>query len=813
MCKTWYCSRECQAQHWPLHWRECLPLPGLEWPGAGDQSALSEKKRAVVENNPEIANTSSPAVTATGPGDIPKDVVKVGSAKLIQEDKKDVATKSELKMIGTKVTDGNVAASKPLEDVVSPQQPAPTPTPAKTKEKVQESTATPSQKPEVTPATKVSSDKPASSTATVAKTPSMYTEAHTSPKFAPQILTKKCCEILPVEEASGPSQFVVRLTAEDEDLVTILSLMNETGVPEAPAGWKIGRKETVAAYHDDLWYRAMAVKKNGSNFLCYLVDFGHLVSIGQDKLRPLPEDYLLIPPYAYQVCLAGVGPLEGDSFTEEQCSVFKEVLLADANYKFEAEFLGQGEGGRWIVSLKGKDDGLALVDLLIENGIGMKREDKIVATFEELSSTASAQVSPPIKEPEVAPEAKTEAVKEVVNDVPAAPVTGPVVKRGALELGSNNVRGGVCYFDNPNTFYVCPESVIERFVEILEKSQAENPGKVNPVLGTCCLALDEGTCWYRAEITSLSNDKVTATLFLIDYGKEITAEVDKLKPLPLDLQDPGLVVKVALRGIRPGKGDTWSDGERDGAIIVLDVGGETMFTFLNVGIAEGVFNIDMIDSEENDIAQFLVDTGCACFDKLSVSDLKKSVLQPGNQELLVLSVNSPMDLHVCTEAQFDNYSEIVVNVIADDAKKAQAVDTINVGDLVLIFSEEFWYRASISEVKDDNNVTVELFDMAMSKVVKKSDLRKPSKEICKFPILAVNAVMDSWFGKDEKEALEKYGKKTQDVLEIYGKVEAEVISTDGVARIKIPSAEEKLLSKPTASLSRADLLKMRLKKS
>ena len=88
--------------------------------------------------------------------------------------------------------------------------------------------------------------------------------------------------------------------------------------------------------------------------------------------------------------------------------------------------------------------------------------------------------------------------------------------------------------------------------------------------------------------------------------------------MPLDLQDPGLVVKVALRGIKPGKGDTWSDGERDGAIIVLDVGGETMFTFLNVGKPEdGVYSIDMIDADQNDIAQFLVDTGCACFDKLS----------------------------------------------------------------------------------------------------------------------------------------------------------------------------------------------------
>ena len=177
-----------------------------------------------------------------------------------------------------------------------------------------------------------------------------------------------------------------------------------------------------------------------------------------------------------------------------------------------------------------------------------------------------------------------------------------------------------------------------------------------------------------------------------------------------------------------------------------------------------------------------------------------------------MAVTSPMDLHVCTEAQFDNYSEVVVNVIADDAKKALAVEKMSVGDLVLVFSEEFWYRAAIVDIKDDKNVTVDLFDVAMSKVVTKADLRKPTKEICKFPILAVKAVMDSWYGKDEKEALEKYGEKIQEVLEIYSKVEAEVISVEGLARVKIPSAEEKLIPKAAPALSRAELLKMRLKK-
>ena len=43
-----------------------------------------------------------------------------------------------------------------------------------------------------------------------------------------------------------------------------------------------------------------------------------------------------------------------------------------------------------------------------------------------------------------------------------------------------------------------------------------------------------------------SSDKTMATLFLIDYGKEISCPVTELKPLPSDLKDPGLVVKVII---------------------------------------------------------------------------------------------------------------------------------------------------------------------------------------------------------------------------------------------------------------------------
>ena len=50
-------------------------------------------------------------------------------------------------------------------------------------------------------------------------------------------------------------------------------------------------------------FRGMAVKKvpKSSDFVCFLLDFGSLVTVSQNNMRPLPEAYLDIQPYAYQV--------------------------------------------------------------------------------------------------------------------------------------------------------------------------------------------------------------------------------------------------------------------------------------------------------------------------------------------------------------------------------------------------------------------------------------------------------------------------------------------------------------------------------
>ena len=68
-------------------------------------------------------------------------------------------------------------------------------------------------------------------------------------------------------------------------------------------------------------------------------------------------------------------------------------------------------------------------------------------------------------------------------------------------------------------------------------------------------------------------------------------------------------------------------------------------------------------------------------------------------------------------------------------------------------------------------------------------------------------------GKDEKEAVEKFGKKIGELLEDFSQVEAEVIEVGEVNLIKIPSVEDKLEVKPAPAMSRADMLKMKLRKN
>merc|ERR1719427_653332 len=56
VCKEWYCTALCQANHWPVHRRECVQPPVLEWPdGSRYDGQLEELGR---EENVTMTSTS-----------------------------------------------------------------------------------------------------------------------------------------------------------------------------------------------------------------------------------------------------------------------------------------------------------------------------------------------------------------------------------------------------------------------------------------------------------------------------------------------------------------------------------------------------------------------------------------------------------------------------------------------------------------------------------------------------------------------------------------------------------------------------------
>ena len=193
--------------------------------------------------------------------------------------------------------------------------------------------------------------------------------------------------------------------------------------------------------------------------------------------------------------------------------------------------------------------------------------------------------------------------------------------------------------------------------------------------------------------------------------------------------------------------------------------------------------------------------------------MAKSEIKVGKVDLLVLGTVSPMEMYFCTDEMFGKYSDFASKVIHEVAVAASPVTSLNIGDIILAFLDDMWYRARIIDVPEGDSVLIDAFDMAMIREVQKENIRKASLQVCDFPVMASKCCFSSWAGKDEKDAAEKFGKKIGELLEDFSQVEAEVIEAGEVNLIKIPTVEDKLDVKPAPAMSRADMLKMKLRKN
>ena len=309
-CKTWYCSAQCQADHWPRHWRECLPLPDLEWLVNDDKTqqqiflkrselfklippgdySVSDQFQTHVESGADhihignstnvnnIATTESPDTkepTETVQTKTPSKTIDVGSAdSSLQGEASSTPIKTAPETSAPKVSKPSVPvtvgpiASKPEDKEKTSEAPKTIPNevvqvsdPPSQANSVKDSASAP---PAVI-------KTPSQTSQTQTSSSSMYTEAQFSGNLPCQTLTKKVNEIvLPIDVIESPSNFVVRLAdkvslmhshnfylkfkiLKEEMCIKLLSDLNENPPAPAPDNWKIGRKAIVAAYFEDIW--------------------------------------------------------------------------------------------------------------------------------------------------------------------------------------------------------------------------------------------------------------------------------------------------------------------------------------------------------------------------------------------------------------------------------------------------------------------------------------------------------------------------------------------------------------------------------
>ena len=118
-----------------------------------------------------------------------------------------------------------------------------------------------------------------------------------------------------------------------------------------------------------------------------------------------------------------------------------EIFNSDLLYKLGVEFLGQVDGGRWVVNLRGIDDEEDIAHLMIEGGLAKARvdrtihENKIATIKDEKRVAPSVSITTNMDQvAETVSVGKTESIEDIVlTPTKAKPLTEPTQVKAASE--------------------------------------------------------------------------------------------------------------------------------------------------------------------------------------------------------------------------------------------------------------------------------------------------------------------------------------------------------------------------------------------
>ena len=427
-------------------------------------------------------------------------------------------------------------------------------------------------------------------------------------------------------------------------------------------------------------------------------------------------------------------------------------MISDPDLKLMAEFLGQLECGRWLVRLESEEDREDLSSVLVENSL-----------------------CDPLSDPPV-----------------SFPVISPRLARG--EMPRSGCSAGVCHYLSPVSLYICQSSSLPLYSHMMDLAQESVPGTVDPVVGTACLAW-LGDQWYRAEVTNLSRDQVQVTLFLIDYGRTMTESVSNLRPLPACLaREPGVANMVRLVGIKPCHDEAWTEVKREVCSRLLEGRTDNVFHFHPVRFREEECLVRTEDTDGNDLASLLVMNDLAERDDTAVTRPSPSVLQRGQQDLLILNVNSPIQFYLASHENFVQFTFLNSSLSRGNDDQTETVRPF-VGDLVLVYKNGIWNRAEIVNVLINDFYEVEMFDFAQLTIVGLKDMCRAKQEMMNLPVLATKCGLYSFRDREDQAYHEPTRRKMKVLMKRLESIEVDVVEEkDGVTWVRIETVEKQLWS-------------------
>ena len=404
------------------------------------------------------------------------------------------------------------------------------------------------------------------------------------------------------------------------------------------------------------------------------------------------------------------------------------------------------------------------------------------------------------------------------------PSSSEAVKSSYLPLGRlppscTSLEAEICYLESPASFFLCPSTCSELFLEVMGDTQEPGEGEVSLQEGSPCLALGEGGLYYRALVTRSLLGSAKVTVFLVDHGQTLTVPKEELRPLGCRLEEPGLVVRAGMAGVGP-VGEQWVEEELEAARMLLGVGDCVPLRVEVVGEREGVVQVRLTDYEANDLAETMIDAG---FGKIvSMEEKSLPAAPPLTYEklssgiLMVFEATSPADIYFTSDAIFTVFLDTVHPAVQAASLTAAVASHVVEGSLVLAHDGEAWYRAQVRRLLPGDKAELFLLDNPGSlHTLEVSGLRTGDTEVFLLPVTAVPAVISGWEDEDRAGVKEEWGARLRQLVEELpeASVEVEVVSccpATGRTSVRVPSWEDKLVRKGSSNAAKM-LMKMKAK--